>query len=207
MLQIDLDYVVAHRMLHSPLFYFVQIGAFDGRSGDPIYEHVRRHGWRGVLVEPQPYYFGQLKAAYEHVPGLLLRNVAISRQRGTRPIYKVKDRPGLPFWAPQLASFNRSLVQAHFPDLDLDETWVECITLDDLLIEADSDHIDLIQIDVEGYDAQIIELLDLDRWKPAIVNFEHKHLSPADYATALDKLIAHGYRLTANTTDTLGYRF
>jgi FkbM family methyltransferase len=208
-LRINLDYVAAHRMLHSPEFYFVQIGAFDGRTNDPICEHVRRHGWRGVLVEPQPHYFRQLEATYRNVPGLTLRNVAISERHEKRPLYTVKDRPGLPALAPQYASFNRSHVQSNFPGIELEEITLDCITLDELLSEAASDHIDLIQIDVEGYDAEIIRLLDLDRWKPAIVNFEHNHLSHADYATVLDKLVAHGYRLAIGglfDMDTLVYK-
>jgi hypothetical protein len=110
-------------------------------------------------------------------------------------LYNVKDQHDLPNWAPQVASFDRSLAEAHFPRAELEEITVDCITLDDLLSETASDHIDLIQIDVEGYDAEIIRLLDRDRWKPAIVNFEHKHLLRTEHAAALDKLVAHGYRL------------
>lgn len=206
-LDINLDHVVAHRMLQSPGFYFVQIGAFDGRTGDPIYKHVQRNSWRGVLVEPNPRSFRQLETTYRDVPGLTLRNVAISEQREKRPLYQVKD-PSVSPWGPQVASFSRSLVESHFPGAELEEIKVDCVTLDDLLGEAGSDHIDLIQIDVEGYDAEIIRLLDLDRWNPAIVNFEHKHLSRADYAAALDKLAVHGYRLAAGFPDpnTLAYK-
>lgn len=117
--------------------------------------------------------------------------------------------PGLPPRHLGHASFDRSLLESQFPGVEIEAITVDCVTLDDFLIEAGSDHIDLIQIDVEGYDSEITRLLDLDRWKPAIVNFEHNHLSHADCATALDKLIAHGYRLEIGgqlDIDTLAYK-
>ena len=48
-----LEFVVAHHGRPHSEFFFVQIGAFDGRVADPLYQLVHRHHWRGVLVEPQ----------------------------------------------------------------------------------------------------------------------------------------------------------
>lgn len=38
--------------LNRPDFFFVQIGANDGRLDDPLRDSILRHNWRGVLVEP-----------------------------------------------------------------------------------------------------------------------------------------------------------
>jgi FkbM family methyltransferase len=207
-LTMTLEYVLAHRMLsvRKP-FFFVQLGAFDGQDHDPIYPYVRKHGWHGLLVEPQRHYFEVLKQNYEGVPGLDFRNVAVGEHRGTRTLYTVANAHANPSrWAPQMASFNRSLVVAGAGTEDIEEVLVECVPLDDLLDDTPVDHIDMLQVDVEGFDAEIIRMLDLDRHAPSIVNFEHVHLSVEDHNRALTKLVDHGYRATVQGMDTLAYR-
>jgi hypothetical protein len=51
---------------------FIQVGANDGIFGDPLREHILAHKWRGVLVEPQPEIFEQLKANYAGLRGQII---------------------------------------------------------------------------------------------------------------------------------------
>jgi len=37
----------------------------DGAAYDPLHEFVARYGWRGLLVEPLPDMFEQLRRTYE----------------------------------------------------------------------------------------------------------------------------------------------
>jgi FkbM family methyltransferase len=211
-LKIGFEHVVTHRMAHQSEFFFVQIGAFDGQAGDPIHRFVTTYGWRGILVEPQKRYFSRLIATYGDQPNLVFRNVAVGERREKKILYKIREGvPGLPAWAPQAASFDRSTVLSHreiIPDLEklIDTEEVDCITLDDLLGEVPVPEIDLLQIDVEGYDHEIIRMLDFGRFAPSIIRFEHKHLSPRDYEASLQRLVRHGYRVAQEGPDTLAYR-
>ena len=45
-------------------FFFLQIGAFDGESRDPLFQAVRKYGLNGVLVEPQKPTFERLCENY-----------------------------------------------------------------------------------------------------------------------------------------------
>jgi FkbM family methyltransferase len=207
-----LEHVAAHRMLERDgAFFFVQIGAFDGVSGDPLHLLIARHGWRGVLVEPQPDHFRRLQETYREQPGLTLRQVAVADRRGERTLYTVAPRESHPAWSAQIAAFDRAQVLRHarsMPGLAecVRALQVPCVTLDDLLGEAPDGVVDLLQIDVEGYDAELIRALDLERWRPAIVRFEHKHLSPRDHDAAVARLLEHGYRVSVDPGgDTLGY--
>src|SRR3954468_10330611 len=47
---------------------FLQIGANDGVTGDPIRAFVTRYGWHGVCLEPQPEAFARLQATYRDQP-------------------------------------------------------------------------------------------------------------------------------------------
>jgi len=195
-------------MLDGTGLFFVQIGAFDGRTGDQIHDYVVDYGWNGILVEPQRKYFAALKRTYEDHPGLELRNVAIANQRGTRTLYTIRDVPGLPDWAAQTASFDRGLVEEHNlrgPDGEniIETETVECVTLADLL--TDVAHVDLLQVDVEGYDTEIIRMFDFERYRPRIVRFEHAHLSATDHDSAVLRLIERDYQVALTAVDTIAW--
>lgn len=217
-LHVGLDHVLAHHLLSKgdPAdVFFVQIGAFDGVSGDPLHEYVKRFGWQGILVEPQRRYFAALERTYAGCKGLHLLQAAVAEVAGTAELYTLAepDAPDLPAWAPQIASFDLQAILRHrraIPDLEqrLRREIVRTVTMEDVLAMAESRgrSIDLIQIDVEGHDEQLVRQIDLERFSPAIVRWEHKHLSRTDRNAAIRRLADHGYRILQEATDTLAYR-
>ena len=82
---------------------------------------------------------------------------------------------------------------------------VRCVTFDTLFKEEAISRVDLLQIDAEGFDAEILRLFDIPFRRPAIVHFEHIHLSVEDHEKAIGLLVDQGYRVTASGTDTLAY--
>jgi hypothetical protein len=161
-IELTIEHLITLHLVDSvPGFFFVQVGAFDGITNDPINRMVTRYDWAGVLVEPQPAAFERLTTTYAEHPKLQLRNVAVGDRDGTVALYYVRDAPA----------------------------WV-----------------DLLQIDAEGSDGLLIEMFDLARWQPSIIQFEHRHLSLDEHEAALRRLIAHGYRVATAPFDTLAYR-
>jgi hypothetical protein len=73
-------------------FFFIQIGAYDGRKDDPIYELVQRNRWSGILVEPQPDIFERLKQNYASFSGLAFEQAAIVEEGTSFSLYKLKGR-------------------------------------------------------------------------------------------------------------------
>lgn len=209
-LNLDLEHLIALRLLDSSDLFVVQIGAFDGRTDDQVHEWITRFGWRGILVEPHPRQFAELTRTYAEHPQLTLRNVAISDRHETRTLYALREGvSGLPSWAPQVASFDRAVVDRHGlhgPDGEdiVDTHQVECVPLSDLL--ADVEHIDLLQVDVEGYDDEIIRMFDFDRRRPSIVRFESRHLSRSEHDGAVERLLEYGYAVALTEADTIGWR-
>ncbi|MDA0180322.1 FkbM family methyltransferase [Solirubrobacter phytolaccae] len=209
-LRMTLEHAVAHRiMTGGPDLFVVQVGAFDGQTNDPIHEWIMRFGWRGVLVEPQARYFARLQQTYAGVEGLELRNVALAHISGQLPFYTVRQEPGVPDWAGQLATFERATILSHehlVPNIEalIETTEVETKSFHDLLEGVEQ--VDLLQIDAEGFDAEIVRMFDFDRWQPSIVNFESTHLSREDHESVLRLLIDRGYRVSTTDVDTLAYR-
>jgi len=202
-LTLDLEHLIALRLLEGTDLFFVQIGAFDGRTGDQLHDWVVRYGWRGILVEPQPRYFAALQRTYADQPQLDLRRVAVSDAPGTRTLYSVRpDARGLPAWAPQVASFDRDHVAGHgLAGEVIDSIEVECVPFREIL--AGVERVDLLQVDVEGYDAEIIRMFDFDTYRPSIVRFENKHLSRADHDAAIGRLLSYGYSVAVVDDDTV----
>jgi len=63
-----------------------------------------------------------------------------------------------------------------------------------------------VQIDTEGYDLEVIKLIDLERFRPTLLMFEHLHLASADFETCLQRLRDHGYEHISDTMDTVCLR-
>jgi len=201
--------VAAHMIVTTTGLSFVQIGACDGITDDPIHDLVIRHGWTGILAEPQSRYFEKLHATYAGRAGIQLRNVAIGERNETRPLYQIDGDPGLPAWTAMIASFDLDTVLAHevsIPGLreHIVAQDIQCVTFESLL--ADVRTFDILQIDVEGYDATLIDLFDFERWRPSIVQFEHKHLSVVEHDRALRRLHEHRYSVAVVGPDTVAYR-
>ncbi|HEX4494677.1 MAG TPA: FkbM family methyltransferase [Thermoanaerobaculia bacterium] len=207
----SLAHAIAHHLMsHQPAdFFFVQVGAYDGVTNDPLHSFVTRFHWRGILLEPQAEAFAALTATYRDEPQLILRRAAVADADGHRPLYTIRrGAPGLPTWAPQLASFRRETLLAHrdvIPGIGalIATEEVACVTFDTLLAPFPGLTIDLLQIDAEGADFEIIKLFHQGGRRARIVHFEHKHLSPREHADCAAFLIERGYSVGLANGDSI----
>jgi FkbM family methyltransferase len=212
-LGLTLDMVLSHYRVRHPEVCYLQIGAFDGIAGDPIYPLIERHGLRGLLVEPQRQAFEQLRANYARFgeERFVFINAAIGAENGTATLYRLRPTEHAPEWLPQLASFDRAVLLSHghlIPNIEslIEADPVRCLTFPALFAEAGIERVDLLQVDAEGYDAEILRLFDLTARRPPIVRFEHKHLSRGAHEAAIEELLDLGYRVAIGDGDTLAYR-
>ena len=192
-------------------FFFLQIGSFDGVSGDPIAEYIREYQWKGILLEPQTEQYQKLVAYYRDNSGLTILNRALSDTEGQRRLYYVRTRgQNLPEWAAQLASFSKETILSHEAEIPeiadlIESVEVSCITFQGLIDQYGLTKIDLLHIDTEGYDFEIIKMIPWTKVHPAIIYYEHKHLSQKDRDACHLYLINHGYRISVQFQDTIGF--
>jgi FkbM family methyltransferase len=194
-------------------FFFVQIGAYDGLASDPIQACVRARRWKGILVEPQPDAFERLKRNYANIPNLIFENVAIAAREGFLPLYKLKDEYSHLFHGDHrmLSSFHRDHVMKHLtervdPGHALETIQVPCLTFSDLLAKYAVQTIDLLQIDAEGYDYEILKIVEFDGRKPQIIRFEHAHLPSVGKGECIQFLISQGYRIVTGAYDMVAFQ-
>lgn len=195
-------------------FFFLQIGANNGYQHDPLFKLLQRHPhWHGILVEPQKKVFQtQLKPMYQRYENLSLINAALAPTDGTMPLYKIafsEER-----WATGLASFDRKTLENHIESGYIDRQAqkqgialpqnradyittesVDCISFDTILKKNAIQNLDLLLIDTEGFDFEIIKMIDFNTIKPRLIVFEYIHLSEQDLNNCKKYLQTNGYQL------------
>jgi FkbM family methyltransferase len=195
-----------------PGLTFVQAGANDGVLHDPVHSLVDQHGWRGVLVEPQPWIFEELVQNYSGVDGLSFENAAIGAIDGTMPLYYVTPRDGEPDFLKGLATFNKNVLESHsWAASDIaervEEIHVPTLRLASLLERHEITMLDLFVSDTEGYDYEILKQIDFRAsWAPRFIIFEAKHLDKATLREAKRRLRRSGYRWFSTWHDVFAYR-
>ncbi len=196
-----LELSVAHVMRVHPDLAFLQVGAFDGLTNDPIRPLVERYGLRGVVVEPQAGAFEALRSRYAAHSRVTVVNAAISDANGVRDLYTTAGS------SLQTASFDKAHLLKHkVPSSQIVSQKVRCLTIATLLEEVGLAGVDLVQIDAEGYDYQIIRTIDFGRLRPSIIRFEHAHLADRDCDECVELLASHGYRFISERRDLIALR-
>jgi FkbM family methyltransferase len=178
---------------------FLQVGANDGRSGDPVAPLIKRVGMRGTFVEPQPTPLNSLRERYEGVAGLSFVPAAITEEDGPVTLFTDPSRTTLGTLDP-----SRNLMR------DRGETTVE-LTVDGLTFESLASRFgigefDLLQLDTEGYDYKILKQVPLTDCKVQVVNMEHFCLPLDERLAACRYLEDHGFAYTFDVIDILAVR-
>jgi FkbM family methyltransferase len=175
----------------------VQIGSNDGKSGDPIHDLLNENQtWKALLVEPIPFLFERLKHNYQNRAGVRFANVAIGESTGVTTFYFLEadlkeTLPHLPNYFDQLGSFNPDHIVNHLGEAI--RPWIKAVeiptlSLPELLEQHSISQFDILHIDTEGYDWKILKQLDLNRFRPRIILFEHSHLTELEKQGALKHL-------------------
>ena len=194
-----------------PVFSILQVGAYDGVSNDALHDPIGEFDHvRAVLLEPQPGPFAKLQQRWEGSTRVFPIRAALSDSTGERPLYVIADafKHRHPF-PDQVSSFYRSRVEiacsryAWRPSADF-ITSVQVPTVDWRTLVHRYGRFDLVAIDAEGYDAEILEQIDMKNASPEIVLYEHALLPRRVQQRCEQLLRSNGYCVTRfNQNDTL----
>lgn len=192
-----------------PEVKFVQVGSNDADLGDPLAPFLHTGSWTGLMIEPVEYVFDRLVQKHGHNPRLKFENIAVAPTEGSQPFYWLDYSEDLPSWYDQLGSFSLETILKHeryIPDIRnrIRKDKVPTITFEKACDRNNINNVDLIHIDTEGYDFEIIRSIEIDKWIPKLVIYEHKHLTRKEKMSAKRILSAYQYNiLEINGGDTL----
>jgi FkbM family methyltransferase len=148
--------------------FFVQIGANDGITADPIQKIVKEKNWSGILFEPGKDAFKDLLKNYEGYDNLKFINAAVSNYNGKGKLFCGTTTPHF--------TLNQNKAIDMF-DVTPTEVEVDVVHPKNIILENNITKIDLLQIDVEGHDFTILQAFPYDLVKPEIIRFEFVNLN------------------------------
>lgn len=206
-------------------FSILQIGAYVGNTpNDPLFQtlsnRLAKGGGRLICVEPVKVYFERLVENYRGIPNVFFENVAISDRSGRATFYRLAVDPvahGFPEWLSQLGSLKEERMGPLWDKFEADkqikdfylqhrtEESVDCITFAELLRRHNLSKIDLLQVDVEGYELEILRTIDFGRVFIRFVNYERVLLQ--EHKKEAENLMREsGFKLLHHDIDTFCYR-
>jgi len=153
--------------------FFVEAGANDGYLQSNTYYFERFKGWTGVLVEPVPELY---RACRRERPGSAVFNCALVPEERAGELVRMHYGGLMSIVAGihQTGVEDRAHAEAGSQlgwDLNY-ELEVPGRTLTSILDEVGATSVDLISLDVEGYEASALAGLDVDRFAPQMVLVE-----------------------------------
>ncbi len=154
--------------------YFVEAGANDGISQSNTYYFEKYHAWRGLLVEPIPELAQRCR---RNRPRCIVENCALVSSEYPEDTVEMLY---CKLMSVVKGSMNNDDEQFHLRSgkcfLSEGErvytVSVQAMTLSEVLDKHRVEQIDLLSLDVEGYEAQVLKGLDLDRHRPEFMLIE-----------------------------------
>ena len=177
----------------------IQIGANDGKRFDEISKFIKNNNeLKAVLVEPVKKYFEQLKENYKDLKNVRFENSAISKNNEVNFLYCVKDR-FLENYQDHVKGINSNEIQHllnhNVKKSHIEKIKVETLTFKNLIKKYDLTEIDLLYIDVEGYDDKIVlDFLDNSHLRPILI-FEYIHIKNTSLKILIKRLLNENYKI------------
>ncbi len=211
------DYLVPllyKHLRHQSEVYFVQIGANDGRHADPLHDFIALNHRKvsGLVIEPVQQYFQELKNTYRKFPKITPIRMAIHNTERTMTIHRVdSSHPNVPRCGKGIASFDpKHHLKSGTPAEAMVAEEVPCMRLEEILQNHPLPRLDLLQIDTEGYDAEIICGLNFEKVSPTILRFEHGLqdgiMTSERFRQVSQRLQDHGYMVAMEEYDAVAYK-
>ena len=187
-----LNYLFSKNLINT----LIQIGANDGLRFDPLNKYLKKYETKTIFIEPIKKYFDELKINYLNRNNSIFENSAISYDNKNLEIFRVKD-DFLKLYDEHIAgisSFNKKhLINHNVKEKHIMKQIVNSITLKNLMKKYNLNEIDLIFIDVEGYEGEIIiDFFKTINLRPIMI-FEFIHIENSIFKKVIESINQNKY--------------
>lgn len=188
-------------------FSFIQIGANDGISFDFLYDFVIKRKTEGIAIEPVLEYYTDLVENYKNYPEIIKVNKAVHPIEKKAFIYKINPtaKHKYPDWVKGIASFDPEHHKK--TNIATNDIIAEEVLADTLMnIVQDNygqNYVDYLQIDTEGFDYEVLKMIDFSFFKPLIIKYESINLKEEVKKDSILLLLNQGYYVFNELGDTI----
>jgi FkbM family methyltransferase len=160
---LNFEEVILHRLFPvEQTGFYVDVGAGHPRFENDTFSLYQR-GWRGINIEPN---YGFHAALMEERPRDINLGVALSDSVGSTLNYYELNGSGLSTCDVEQAM----AYQASGRDVVVRE--VPVTTLSSIIAEVGIDHINILKVDVEGFEEKVLDGNDWEKFRPDVVVVE-----------------------------------
>lgn len=159
------DRILAYIFKDQKKGFLVDVGAADGYTGSNSIGLLKRPGWKGVLIEPEPEQFSKLQSQYPDRKKVICINCGAGKNEGFHTFYI----------SGQVSTFKKEVKKSaeKIHHVTYKEKQIYILTLTHLLDQLEIEEpIDFLSIDAEGMDFEIWESLDQKKYSPKLVCIE-----------------------------------
>lgn len=189
-------------------FSFIQIGANDGVSFDFLYDFIIERNSEGIVLEPVKEYFDELTQNYKNFPKIIKINKAVHSSLKSVVISRVSPNAvkKYPDWVKGIASLDAKHHKK--TGIDSDDIVEEVVKADNLMNIVNQNmvnkNLDYFQVDTEGFDCEVIKMIDFDIIRPNVIKYESVNLNDEDQNALKVLLKKEGYFIFKEFGDTIG---
>ena len=190
-------------LLLNYLFFFknngvyIDIGAHHPHKGSNSYLFYLK-GWRGINIDPLP---GCMKEFQKIRPHDINLEIGVAQVEGTLPFYLLPNQESMSTCSPAF------LQQMGIDHERLEKIEVNATPLNGILEKHwfANVAIDVLMIDVEGFELEVLRSNDWSKYRPIVVMTEHLHEMSADiYQNEIVQYLSgQNYRLISKTPSEL----
>lgn len=175
--------------------FFIEAGANDGIRQSNTYFFERRRDWSGLLVEPVPELAAECR---RNRPRCVVESVALVPFGFPSPTVEMRFcnlmslvKGAMRSDQEELAHIEKGCAVQHIQTRELT---VPTATLSSLLDKHGIERVDLLSLDVEGFELQVLKGIDFRRHAPAHILVE------ARYRNEIDAFLGDRYESIAELT-------
>jgi len=173
---------------------FIEMGALDGLKFSNSYIFEKVYGWRGFCVEASP---ANYKKLIENRPLCVKVNAAIMNNVGTIKFLQIhgysQGLSGILEFLPK-AHLDRIFKEAVEKGSTMEVVEIQSTTVQALLAEYGTNHVDFFSLDTEGSELPILKSIDFDKVSVGVFLIEN-NFKTADVEQFLK---TKGYKKVAN---------
>ena len=163
--QIDQDRNVVSFFGNKTGMYFIDVGAYDGKTLSNTFSLEKNYNWKGICSEPLPKAFEELTKRMS----VICDNNAVFSKSGL----------SLEFSESDMLSGITNFIDCHEQAKKGDQILVKTITLQDLLDNYKAPKIvQYFSLDTEGTELEILKSVDFSKYTFLYINVEHNRVEP-----------------------------